>query len=74
MLRLKLEAAREPGRRPSKRTTDLANIQRLLEEHPERVGYLLKDRVSDLTGFADAVRRIAAGEVVIDPEIQIEPR
>jgi DNA-binding NarL/FixJ family response regulator len=35
------------------------------------VGYLLKDRVSDLTGFADAVRRIAAGEVVLDPEISL---
>jgi hypothetical protein len=35
MLRLKLESAREPGRRPSKRTTDLADIQQLLEEHPD---------------------------------------
>jgi DNA-binding NarL/FixJ family response regulator len=33
------------------------------------VGYLLKDRVSDLAAFADAVRRVGAGESVIDPEI-----
>jgi class 3 adenylate cyclase/ActR/RegA family two-component response regulator len=43
----------------------------LLADGAEGVGYLLKDRVSDLTGFADAVRRIAAGEVVMDPEIRL---
>ena len=33
------------------------------------VGYLLKDRVSDLTAFGVDVRRVAHGEVVIDPEL-----
>jgi DNA-binding NarL/FixJ family response regulator len=33
------------------------------------VGYLLKDRVADLTAFAADVRRVAAGDVVIDPEL-----
>jgi DNA-binding NarL/FixJ family response regulator len=33
------------------------------------VGYLLKDRVLDLDGFADAVRRVGRGESVIDPEV-----
>src|SRR5439155_17640300 len=42
---------------------------RLLEEYPERVGYLLKDRVSDIAVLADAIRRIAHGECVIDPTI-----
>ena len=42
---------------------------RLLEEHPERVGYLLKDRVSDVAVLADALRRISDGECVIDPTI-----
>jgi DNA-binding NarL/FixJ family response regulator len=42
---------------------------RLLEEHPERVGYLLKDRVSDVAVLADALRRIGEGECVIDPTI-----
>ncbi|WP_067813820.1 response regulator transcription factor [Actinomadura kijaniata] len=35
----------------------------------EGVGYLLKERVSDIAEFIDAVRRIAAGGTVIDPEV-----
>ena len=42
---------------------------RLLEQHPERAGYLLKDRVSDVAVLADALRRISDGECVIDPTI-----
>jgi len=42
---------------------------RLLEEHPQRAGYLLKDRVSDVAVLADALRRIGDGECVIDPTI-----
>jgi DNA-binding NarL/FixJ family response regulator len=42
---------------------------RLLEEHPERVGYLLKDRVFDVAILLDALRRIADDETVIDPTI-----
>ncbi len=42
---------------------------RLLEHHPERVGYLLKERVSDIAVLADALRRLAEGESVIDPTI-----
>jgi DNA-binding NarL/FixJ family response regulator len=42
---------------------------RLLAEHPERVGYLLKARVSDIAVLADALRRIAEGECVLDPTI-----
>jgi DNA-binding NarL/FixJ family response regulator len=42
---------------------------RLLEAHPERVGYLLKDRVSDVAVLADALRRIGEGECVVDPTI-----
>jgi DNA-binding NarL/FixJ family response regulator len=34
-----------------------------------RVGYLLKERVSGKDGFVNAVRRIAAGGCVVDPEI-----
>src|SRR5690348_10302323 len=33
------------------------------------VGYLLKERVSDVAEFVDAVRRIAAGGTAIDPEV-----
>ena len=42
---------------------------RLLEEHPGGIGYLLKERVSDIAVFTDALRRIAEGECVIDPTI-----
>jgi DNA-binding NarL/FixJ family response regulator len=42
---------------------------RLLQHHPERVGYLLKERVSDVAVLTDAVRRVAEGECVIDPTI-----
>jgi DNA-binding NarL/FixJ family response regulator len=42
---------------------------RLLEEHPERSGYLLKERVSDLAVLTDALHRIDDGECVLDPTI-----
>ena len=42
---------------------------RLLEEHPEGVGYLLKDRVFDIAILVDALRRVDDGETVIDPTI-----
>jgi len=42
---------------------------RLLEDQPERCGYLLKERVSDIAVLVDALRRIADGECVIDPTI-----
>jgi DNA-binding NarL/FixJ family response regulator len=42
---------------------------RLLEEVPERAGYLLKDRISEVAVIADALRRIDEGECVIDPTI-----
>jgi DNA-binding NarL/FixJ family response regulator len=42
---------------------------RLLEEHPERVGYLLKERVFDVALLVDALRRLADGETVVDPTI-----
>ncbi|GAA4131608.1 response regulator transcription factor [Actinomadura keratinilytica] len=35
----------------------------------EGVGYLLKERVADVADFIDAVRRIAVGGTVIDPEV-----
>jgi serine/threonine-protein kinase len=42
---------------------------RLLEAYPGGTGYLLKDRVSDIAVLADALRRIAEGECVLDPTI-----
>jgi DNA-binding NarL/FixJ family response regulator len=42
---------------------------RLLAEVPAGAGYLLKDRVSEVAVVADALRRIADGDCVIDPTI-----
>lgn len=42
---------------------------RLVTERPERVGYLLKERVFDIAILIDALRRIHDGETVIDPTI-----
>jgi len=33
------------------------------------LGYLLKDRVADVTEFVESVRRIASGSTVLDPEV-----
>lgn len=41
----------------------------LLSDGGRGVGYLLKDRVGDLASISDALRRIAAGGTVIDPEV-----
>jgi DNA-binding NarL/FixJ family response regulator len=41
----------------------------LLEDGAEGVGYLLKDRVSDVDALLDAVRRVADGQSVLDPKV-----
>jgi class 3 adenylate cyclase/CheY-like chemotaxis protein len=43
--------------------------RRLLELGTGGVGYLLKERVGDIDEFVDIVRRVATGDVVIDPGI-----
>jgi DNA-binding NarL/FixJ family response regulator len=42
---------------------------RLLEDSAAGVGYLLKDRVADVTEFVDALARVAAGGTALDPEV-----
>jgi DNA-binding NarL/FixJ family response regulator len=42
---------------------------RLIEAGAVRAGYLLKERVADLDELGDAVRRVAAGGLVIDPSV-----
>ena len=39
---------------------------RLIEERPEGIGYLLKERVGRVQQLLDAVQRVAAGECVVD--------
>jgi DNA-binding NarL/FixJ family response regulator len=46
-----------------------AYAMELLSESAEGVGYLLKDRVSDVKEFADAVRRVGDGGSALDPTI-----
>lgn len=41
----------------------------LVREDARGLGYLLKDRVTRVADLADAVRRVAAGGSVIDPEV-----
>jgi DNA-binding NarL/FixJ family response regulator len=48
---------------------ETAYAMRLLEEHPERVGYLLKDRILDAGALIDGLRRLSDGECVVDPTI-----
>jgi DNA-binding NarL/FixJ family response regulator len=44
----------------------------LLQDSAEGVGYLLKDRVSDVREFIDAVRRVAEGGSALDPSVVSE--
>ena len=48
---------------------ELGLAMTLLADSAEGVGYLLKDRISDVTEFAAAVRRVAAGGSAVDPMI-----
>jgi DNA-binding NarL/FixJ family response regulator len=41
----------------------------LLSANTTSVGYLLKDRVADVTEFLEALRRVAAGGTALDPEV-----
>jgi DNA-binding NarL/FixJ family response regulator len=41
----------------------------LVGDDASGIGYLLKDRVADVEGFVDAVRRVAAGGSALDPEV-----
>ena len=45
LITLKLAAAEEPQRRPSKRAHDVADVLALLEEHPEMASPALRDRL-----------------------------
>ncbi|MBJ7330093.1 MAG: response regulator transcription factor [Solirubrobacteraceae bacterium] len=44
-------------------------VKQLLESGTEGVGYLLKDRIAEVDRFVDAVRRVADGGSVLDPEV-----
>jgi DNA-binding NarL/FixJ family response regulator len=48
---------------------ELGLAMKLLADSADRVGYLLKDRVSDVEDFVAAVRRVADGGSAVDPKI-----
>jgi DNA-binding NarL/FixJ family response regulator len=48
---------------------EAAYAERLLCHGAGGAGYLLKDRVNDVTALCDAIIRVAHGESVIDPEV-----
>ena len=41
----------------------------LLAGDPRGIGYVLKERIADIAQFTDAIRRVSAGESVIDPQV-----
>jgi DNA-binding NarL/FixJ family response regulator len=41
----------------------------VLAESPQRLGYLLKDRVTDPADFAGSLRRVAGGGTALDPQV-----
>jgi DNA-binding NarL/FixJ family response regulator len=42
---------------------------RVLAEHPARLGYLLKDRVTDIDDFVGTLRRVTLGGTALDPQV-----
>jgi DNA-binding NarL/FixJ family response regulator/class 3 adenylate cyclase len=48
---------------------DLGYATSLLAEDARRVGYLLKDRIVDVSEFAAALRHVSAGGAVVDPSL-----
>jgi DNA-binding NarL/FixJ family response regulator len=51
---------------------DVAYALKLLAGTSERVGYLLKDRIADVAEFVAALRRVEAGETVVEPSLVAE--
>ena len=48
---------------------ETASAAELFASAPAGVGYLLKDRVADVSDFIDAISRVAHGGTVLDPEV-----
>ena len=48
---------------------DVGYAFQLLESFPTGIGYLLKDRVSQVAVLVDVISRVVAGECVVDPSI-----
>jgi DNA-binding NarL/FixJ family response regulator len=48
---------------------EVQSAAELFAGYPAGVGYLLKDRVADVSDFIDAIGRVAQGGTVLDPEV-----
>jgi DNA-binding NarL/FixJ family response regulator len=48
---------------------ETGSATRVLAESPERLGYLLKERVTDVEDFVATLRRVAAGGSALDPQV-----
>jgi DNA-binding NarL/FixJ family response regulator len=48
---------------------ETGHLFELLADDPRGIGYVLKDRVADIAQFTGTIRRVAAGESVIDPQV-----
>jgi DNA-binding NarL/FixJ family response regulator len=48
---------------------EVQSAAELFAGYPAGVGYLLKDRVADVSDFVDAIGRVARGGTVLDPEV-----
>jgi DNA-binding NarL/FixJ family response regulator len=48
---------------------EVASAARLFDEESNGLGYLLKDRISNVQALVDSLHHVADGELVIDPEI-----
>ena len=48
---------------------EVGSAMRLLAETPHGLGYVLKDRVTDIDDFAETLRRVAAGGSALDPKV-----
>ena len=51
---------------------ELEYVLRLIDQKPERVGYLMKERVGRVEQLLDAMHRVAAGECVVDSALVTE--
>lgn len=51
---------------------DVVAAERLLEGCSNSVGYLLKERINDTSQVIEALGRVIAGELVLDPELVAE--
>ena len=50
-------------------TVEAGTALQILAERPDGLGYLLKDRVTDIEDFAGTLRRVAAGGCALDPQV-----